>query len=223
MTHHPADATLHALLDGELSPSAAAETERHVAACPRCADVVGRLERLHRLAARAPRELEPPAHVWRGVENAIRAQGAAVPEPADSSIMSRTEPAATSRRAAWHGPWSGLAAAALLCVAVGTVWYLREAPDGRAPAIPGDVAAVPERGPALGALLQELEARRPLFAPQTIGLVEDALQALDEAIAATQRALASDPDNPHLGRMLDQSQRQREEYLRTTMALAVDL
>lgn len=76
---------------------------------------------------------------------------------------------------------------------------------------------------ALGELLRELEARRPLLAPQTISTVEAQLRAINDAIEATQQALEADPRNPHLAAMLEHSRRSREQFLRTTLSLAAEL
>ncbi|HEX6694660.1 MAG TPA: zf-HC2 domain-containing protein [Longimicrobiales bacterium] len=207
MIQHPAEETLHSLVDGELSPAPAVEVERHLQDCGACRDVVAKLESLRRAAARLPREIEPPSHV----ESAIRAELSRIsPAPA--------VPAARSRGWQRHyAPWIGIAAA-IVCVIAG-VLYVQQAR-------PRDAATVATADPdveLLSALENELERRRHLLSPETVVVVEENLRTIDEAINATRTALERDPSNPQLASMLEDTQRRRSDYIRTALDLASDL
>lgn len=73
---HLGDA-LSALLDGELSPHAAATARRHLAACPRCAAELEAVDEARR-AVRSLPLIDPPASLWAWVARRRRRRRRAV-------------------------------------------------------------------------------------------------------------------------------------------------
>lgn len=196
LVRHPADDTLHALMDGVLPPRAAADVERHVAACAQCGAHVERLERLRRLAVGAPREVAPPDAVWA----AVRARVAATPQVVAPEAPRAPAMPTRARRSALV-PWA--AALALLVPAGGATLLVAR---GRR----ADPVAPPAAAPVAEVNGVTPEARR--------AAAED-LRALDAAVASTAAVLAAHPDNVHLETMLAHARQQREEYAQTARTL----
>lgn len=223
MIHHPAESTVYALVDGELDAREASRVEAHVAACEACAALIARAERLKRSVAAAPRSMDPPPEVLAGVRAGIAACAPAIAAASGTNAWSAAPPGAPGRSRALSGGW--IAAAGLMAISLGVASFAvgRGSQQGESqPAAPGE-AVIASGSTVLGKLLRELETRRPLLAPQTIPIVEEQLRLIDQAIAATEGALRTDPTNQHLERMLQHARRQREDYLRTTLSLAAAL
>ena len=55
---------------------------------------------------------------------------------------------------------------------------------------------------ATNALLEALQERRARLQPEAFAAVETNLEVIDRALAEVRQALAKDPSNPELGRML---------------------
>jgi anti-sigma factor RsiW len=89
LVRHPADDTLHRLVDGGLARGDAAAVERHVAACDRCRATLEALERLRRAARAAPREVAPPAELWDAIAARVARTPRVAHEPAQDVLPSR--------------------------------------------------------------------------------------------------------------------------------------
>jgi negative regulator of sigma E activity len=129
---HPVEA-LSAYLDGELSPSEAAELGLHLKECPECSVALEDL----RLLSRTVAEEEPP------------------PLPADLAgrIAGRLEPARPGKSAHRHGWFTGffgapLAAAAAALLAAGVLWTVWQTRQTTVWSTPPEVAEqeMPEKG-----------------------------------------------------------------------------
>ena len=215
MTHHPADETLHRLVDGELSPLQATPVEAHVLACAQCGAVVDGLERLRRAARRLPREVEPPAELWTTLRDELPrvTQEANVPHAAPVAGADATP----ARRSLVPRPVWLLAAAAVLVI-VGGIATTRLGDDLGAPGGATRGQAVPEPPPSDP--LVALQGSRRFFSRETLAAVESDVRALDAAIATTERALAADPDNVHLEAMLLRAREQRTAFVHGTLSIA---
>lgn len=242
LMHHPAEESLHRLVDGELDAEEAAAVERHAAGCPSCGELLARLEHLQRTVARTPRAVAPPAHLWSGVRQRLdAARGLAATrgdtgegEPASGVRHGVAADRAIVPRPARRAWWAAAAAAALVLAAVGIERARDPLATGRglagsgragvgaplAQAAEGPAATVGANGDAFVQLMRDLEDRRHILAPETVAVVEQNLRTIEAAIAATQRALAADPNNVHLERMLERSRRQQAEYIRSALAIA---
>jgi len=235
--HHPAEHTLHQLVDGDLGGDSAA-TEAHVSRCPQCAAEVQRIERFRRTVAAASRAMVPPPTVWTAVQSRI-AMGAPAPPPSSAkSEGAATTTGARRRRSARQAWWRPLIAASVV-VAVGAgVLYVanqdrRSAATNAAgsSAVPNAVVrdamlpgiALTDADDAIVERLRTAIARERNVMPADVAAeVEAQLGALTTAMVVTQAALAGDPNNVQLEAMVDRTRRQREEYVNSMLALLAD-
>ena len=197
MTGHPKESELNELLDGTLPPDERARVERHVGECVPCTMSLRSLDALVGRARALPRDMVPPPEAWVAVRTAVHGS------------PRRAEPVARIGR--W--PMVAAAAALVLISVVTTLWLTDVSPDGP-PARSADVrsatpAALAVFGPvearyvlAVSALHETLEERRDQLDPATIETVERSLATIDAAIAEARDALASDPANATLTRLL---------------------
>ncbi len=218
MRHEEAIRLLDDYLDGELTAARAVELERHLAGCDACRKEVADLRRLLAAAAELPADLPPTGDLWPDI--ARRLDGpAARPTAASRPVASgaRRRPVRSLRRPA-------LAMAAVLVLAVLSVAVVRLAGpsrdgSGRGPA---DLSL-----PAALALECELPAvaRTPGAAGEPVppgvqALIDGDLAIIDRAIAELDEAVAADPDNAHLMRMLAAVYRTRASLLAQETGLA---
>jgi len=233
---HPADGTLHDLVDGTLPPAARAAVNAHLAACTGCAARLARLHRLMEAVAGMPRELTPPRDGWPEVRAALAVSSSAAPGPRRERVARRVAPRATLANRA---RFLALAAAASLLLAVIT-WGVRRAPwDARGTAHPSDSVAravagaepVPvaahttfaavERDYARAAaeLTAELAATRDRLPPSAATSVDRSLATIDGALAEALAALRQDPTNPELTRYVAASYEQKLDLLRRSTSI----
>lgn len=216
MTRHPAESELHELVDGTLAPDDQRRVERHVAHCVSCTAAVRRIEGIVQRARALSREVAPPPEAWEAVRSAIGGGGrvaTAAPRPAGRRL----------RLAA--------AAAVLVAMTAGlTLWLSGGGPSVESAASSGGGAAAPAALAAfatvearyvlaasvLGATLDE---RRAQLDPATVATVERSLATIDAAIAEARAALANDPANATLTRLLAASYEQKVALLRRASEL----
>lgn len=217
MMRHPAEAELHELVDGTLAPDDRRRVERHVADCVSCTAAVRRIESLVQRARALSREAEPPAEAWEAVRLAIAGR---------PSVGREAPPRRNSN-------WIRLAAAAaaLVVITAGTTLWLSDdgdtsrpnvvqSGDTPAPASLAGFAPVEARYVlAVSALRSTLDERREQLDPATIATVEQSLAVIDSAIAEARAALAADPANATLTRLLSSSYEQKVELLRRASEL----
>jgi len=123
-------------------------------------------------------------------------------------------PTALIRRRPWMR-LPALAAAAILLVVVTaalTIFFLRTSDTAMARKLKGmGPTAVQPAGPSSEELLRALEAQD--LPPETMAIVQRNLAVIDVAIAELEAALAQDPGNEELARMLVSVHRQRAELV----------
>lgn len=73
MTCEEAEILIHALVDGELDASHAAEVEAHVASCPRCTAELAAIRDMKDALARTNLRFKAPPHLRRRIEDALPA------------------------------------------------------------------------------------------------------------------------------------------------------
>ena len=186
---------------------------------------------LERALAKLPRDIAPPSAIWPAVRASLDAEALHEVSMQEGALHERSlrEPSAHQRR--WRPrTLMPFALAAILLVAT-SVALLRRSPTGSsgpmvsvAPVV--DLATRATSDAAAGMLAElsaELEARRAVLSPETIAIVEQNMRAINAAIAETARALADDPGNVQLERMLAQVTRQREAFVRETRSLVGDI
>ena len=204
--------------DDTMSPEQRASAEAHLAACRSCADDVARLTTLMTRIRETPAPSPTVAldELWPTIRARIE-QSKVVSLPADVPAVRRFSP-----RMWWFGSIGGVAAAVLISMAV-----MRGRPTG-----PGDAVGpgtTPNAGePSLIAvvdsahayeqeariLLDKLELRRAMLRPETAEALAHDLHVVDVAIAELKEAVARDPNNPALRRLLATSYRQKVDLLK---------
>lgn len=221
MTCQELDGRLDDWLDGNLPEAAAAEVAAHLASCALCQERERRLRQVLAHAASLPRSLAPPRDLW-------------------PDIARRVE-----RERSWaSGSWSPWALAAAATVVVGlaaVLWTGRPpaavrtveipvaTPEARLAALPGVVsdpvlaAAEREYEEAANALLEALQRRQSGVAPETLAAVRSNLEVIDRALAEVREALARNPQNPELNRMLVATHRKKVDVLRRVVKLSTAL
>jgi anti-sigma factor RsiW len=203
------------LADGSLEPERVTIAEEHLRACAECAADVGRiravLKRAGESRAQAP-STNDTDELWPSIRARIE-QRKVVPLPNGSANSPRRF------RRSWLAAAGGIAAAALF-----TIWLAR---SGKAPA--GDAAIIAaDTGVALiavvdsthayeqeaQALLNHFEVQRATMRPEVAKAFDHDLKVIDVAIAELQGAIANDPANPALRRLLASSFRQKVDLLK---------
>ena len=76
---------------------------------------------------------------------------------------------------------------------------------------------------AANALLEALQQRRAQLQPETLAAVQANLEVIDRALAEVRQALAKDPSNPELSRMLVATHRKKVDVLRRVVKLSTAL
>ncbi|HEU5218847.1 MAG TPA: zf-HC2 domain-containing protein [Gemmatimonadales bacterium] len=192
-----------AYVDGRLSDSEAAALEAHLQGCTACHDALTHLDGAIGAAGALPRSVTPPSDLWPGIERRLESR-----RP-------------FRRRVAVPG-WQ-LAAAAVLLVAVssaGTALLLRQRPAEPAGEVVANVSALESQYSAASAeLSQALEQARARLSPATVATIERSLRIIDAALAESREALARDPGNPALGRLVVAAWQQKVDLLRRATAL----
>lgn len=196
---------LDAYAGGTLPAAEAAAFEQHLATCAACTAFLEAAEPAPSQVTGLARSLEPPGDLWPGI------RGRLVPR----ASLGR-------RRIALPG-WL-LAAAAVLLVAVSsgaTVLLLRPAAgvpaETTAEAVSPLEAQYASAAADLGAALEQARKR---LAPETIKTIERNLAVIDSALAESRRALAGDPGNATLERLVIATWQQKMDFLRRATALS---
>lgn len=213
MITHPSESQLNELTDGTLSPDEHARVASHVATCLACGATVRRIEQVVERAHALSREITPPPESWDTIRAAVRS------------------PASLGRSTlGWRARWPLLAAAAALVIvtAASAMWVLRPdraglAPGASQPATPAMLAIfAPVEARyvlAADALETTLEEKRAALDPATIATIERSLSTIDSAIAEARAALARDPANGTISRLLASSYEQKVMLLRRASEL----
>lgn len=196
--------------DGTLSEAAHQEAELHLASCAACRDEERRLRAFLAEAALLRREAQPGRDLWPAIAGRIE---------------SRAKVVRFVRRGGWL---AGLAAAAAVVFALVTA---RPQPDAGSqsagtspgavvqPAVGGSVdieKAEAEYIRATSQLLQALNSRRGSMSPEAqkqMAELEKSVSAIDTALAQVKGALAKDPQNSRLNRMLASTHQKKIDLL----------
>jgi anti-sigma factor RsiW len=203
-------------VDGELHASDARRLNDHLATCPSCRRQERRLRELLDQAARLPKERAPARDLWPGILGRLQARPSRVP------ILGL--------------PWFPALAAAALLVAVSSAVtaFLMRGDRSISPAVatvpmetetPRVVPAAVEEATsslrqveveydrAAQALLTSLEQRGEHLSPETLRVVNENLRAIDAALDQVRQALAKDPGNASLIRMLAATHQKKIDVL----------
>ncbi len=205
---------LDAFVDGAGDEAAFQEIELHLAGCAACREEERALRDLLAEAAALPKSVQPARDLWPDVAARIAAGG-------------------VRARRARIGWTIGLAAAAALA-ALASARLLRPAPAAAprqasaspariVPAAVGSDDLLPaEEGyvRATGELMNVLAARRDRLSPETLKVVQQNLDIIDEALGQVREALRKDPGNRQLTRMLTATHQRKVDVLRRVVGVA---
>ncbi len=196
---------------------------RHLRDCAACRSEEWGLRALLHEATGLPSSVEPARDLWAGIEERLDREDRLPGSP----------PA--ERRAFAPGPKLWIAAAAAVVIAVGLGLALRfggreaepvavapEAPLVEPAGAPLPVAVPPATlseaevafREARGELRAIIEERRRTLSPRTIQSINENLEIIDAAVREIQEALAKDPGNRELKRMLIATQERQVAFLR---------
>ena len=218
-------------VDGELPPDAQAEVTQHLAGCAECRVLVGELRRVKAHAAALP-STPPHVDLWDGVAARIAQGGSGRVLP----IQRRA-----ARRFSFTVPQLAAAGVALMLMSGSLVWVAQRG-DARAdfPAVGAATEAVAESKPASpeprvenaglvdahyeGAvedLEKTLDQGREQLDPETVRVLEQNLETIDQAIDQCRRALEADPANTYLNNHLAAARQRKLALLRRATALTI--
>jgi len=203
--------------DDTLSPEERATAEAHLAACQSCADDVARIRTLMKHIHETPPPTAPLDELWPSIRARIE----------QSKVVSLgnagngTGEGGTGKRGRWVASLGVLAAAAIIAFAVLRTTRHVDIGDST-------IAGIDNSNPALIAvvdsahayeqeariLLDKLELRRAMLRPETAQALAHDLHVVDVAIAELKEAVARDPNNPALRRLLATSYRQKVDLLK---------
>jgi anti-sigma factor RsiW len=195
---------LDAYARGTLSAADAAAFEEHVDTCASCEAFLAEAEARPAETQGLPKSVEPASDLWPG-------------------IHARLAPRHRGRARIAMPGWM-LAAAAVLLIAVssGITAVLLRPPQSRTAAPPTSAFSPLEvqYASAASELSAELERARGRLAPATVRSIERNLAVIDSALAESRRALAQDPGNATLERLVIAAWRQKMDFLRRATALS---
>ncbi len=243
MTRHIDDTRLNDYLEGFVTEEVARAVAAHLAECEKC---LGRLEALTELLselAGLPEDAMPTRDLWTGVRAGIEAgldhDGVENQETVDDegvTIPIQRGWSAGTRRFSFSAAQLLAASVVWTLLSGGTVWMaLTGGADEEAVAatditllagdrggfgsiLPAMQVATAEYEQAIASLEAILEQGRDRLDPQTVATIEASLGVIDRAIGEARRALADDPNNPALNRLLIKHEQSKLRVLRQASA-----
>ena len=220
MTNHLTWEALNDLVDGVLTPEAAAAAEAHAGGCATCSAALAELRATVSEARALPASVTPPDELWADVRATIEASKVAH-LPSGASAVPAT-------RGWWVTPRQLAAAAVVLVAATASLTGI--AMNSRSSST---IAAHPQLAVTVSwqasekvfqanvlQLREQLEMLHDHLSPETLVKVERALATIDLAIAEGREALLRDPANAALSELLASNYRQKIELLRRMTQLA---
>jgi anti-sigma factor RsiW len=221
---HPNELALSDYVDRALGESEHADIERHLDSCAACRSLVEDLREIRRVTKMlAP--IEPPAAVWRRLEQAIGQQQA---DLARSARRSRV------RRIGWLAAAAVLVLAAFLGLRLGVAGRRQgAAADARATAAAGDIAggdavqtvaselrqAEEHYDKAINGLEQIANAGQGALDAQTASTLQKNLSVIDQAISESRAAVHAQPNSEPAQASLLDNFRTKVGLLQDTVAL----
>jgi hypothetical protein len=209
-------------LDEELEPSERQEVDAHLAVCEHCRGVLAELREVSNLGRRLT-DSPPQADLWPGIAEKLSA-------PHVLPFVAKVP-----RRFSFTLPQLVAAGLALMVLSGGLVWVARLG-DPRTSLPP--VVAETEPAPAdqllspvalndptydqaVADLEKVLEAGRGRLDAETVRILEDTLDTIDQAIEQSRKALRDDPANVYLNNHFVASRNRKLALLRRASALAM--
>lgn len=211
---------LNDYVDGDLTAEEAAAVDAHVIECAGCREELDALRALETAARELPREMMPARDLWPSIAERIDA----APAHSGGNIV--------RFRSAWV---QFLAAAAVIAIIIGALFSIPavqvQAPttnggptaanlidDGNVSASFVEVEA--EYRAAKAELQEAFEAARADLSPEAADAISSSLAAIDAAATDIRLALADQPGNPRLERLLIAVYQQELNALEQVVRLA---
>lgn len=211
---HLTEEERHAVADGSLPLEQSPPIEAHLRGCPACSGDVARIKTLMTRFHDAPVPVASPPldELWPSIRARIEANKVV---PLSASAMP-----GGGRRHPRRVGLSIVTAAAFVIAAVAL--EVRANLRRAAPSVEvGDTTsliAVVDSAHAYEEeaqiLLNQLELRRSMLRPEAVVAIDHDLRVVDAAIAELKEAIAHDPNNPALRRLLASSYRQKVDVLK---------
>jgi hypothetical protein len=213
-TTHLTEDERHGLADGTAPPDVLARVRDHVRACDTCAADVGRLTSFMTRIRETKTDGPMTDDLWPGIRDRIE-QNKLVPLPVSSDRR-------TTGRAGRRVAWLVATAAAVGVILAGVVRSRGETWSGVATLSRTDstmsLVAIVDSAHAseqeAQELLNKVELQRALIRPEARAALDRDLRVVDVAIAELKEAIARDPNNPALRRLLASSYRQKIDLLK---------
>ena len=213
-TSHLTEEERQRLVDGDGAVDQDGAVQAHLRACAACASDVAALQQITMRARQLAGE-EPTielAELWPGIRSRI--------ESSKVVTMASEQTVKAARVPRRLGAMAGIAALLMIAVWLGA----RTDFDGsgnRVTRVPADTAAplqfvddsVRVYKEEAQVLLDRLELTRSMLEPGAAAAIDKDLAVIDSAIAELQTAIARDPRNPALQRLLAMSYREKIEVL----------
>ena len=228
MNGHIEETRLNDYLEEQVTDETAREIQAHLSTCEQCQESLSGLARLLSEMAELPTEATPSRDLW----PEVRAQIDSPAEEEDDGVVPlRTGSASGARRFSFSMGQLMAASITLGFISGATVWLVLNGGGNRDAAgtlasevarpanlVPAVYAASTEYEQAIASLESVLERGRNLLDPQTLATIEESLSIVDRAIDEARRALAEDPNNDLLNRLLIQNQQSKLRVLRQASA-----
>ena len=227
MSGHIDETRLNDYLEGLVTEEAARDVEAHLATCEECHGRLATLERLVSDMGDLPAEATPPRDLWPD----IRSRMDAGKESEDEKVVPlRVGQPSGERRFSFSMGQLLAASIALAFISGGTVWMVLNGGGSRdagtlatevarpTNVVPAMLAATTEYEQAIASLESVLDRGKSLLDPETLATIEESLRIIDQAINEARRALAEDPNNDLLNRLLIQNQQSKLRVLRQASA-----
>lgn len=227
MNGHLSAERIHDLLDGALPAAEAEASDTHLEACPICREEHARLAEVVDALGQVPREARAPEGLWADI--ASRTRGT-TPGAEEAEVLAFPGGGGGPRRVSFTVPQLAAAAVIVSLLSAGTVWMaMAGASRGRTGSTPAvSTAPLMARGPAARAASSGVAAYdqavlelqtivddgRAYLAPETLAALDQSLRTIDVALDEIRQALAADPGNELLARMLVRQQTSKLRVLR---------
>ena len=234
MIRHIDDGLLQDFREGLLDPTAEEEVRGHLEACAQCREELTALEGLLDGLGDLPVEARPSRDLWPQIAwrmESSRAGSRDLPGvkhgkqgAVEEEVGRQPSPSRLGRR--FNLPtWQLLAASiALMVISGGSVWVAlsgrmgANGPLGPIPQTPASFAGWEESyggyDEAVADLESVLEKGREVLDPETVRVLEENLQTIDQAIQEAEDALTQDPASSVLQRFWADSLRKKMNLLR---------
>ncbi|MBU1698811.1 MAG: zf-HC2 domain-containing protein [Candidatus Eisenbacteria bacterium] len=216
MNHKSAQELLHDYIDGILSEPQKIDIELHIQECEICRSDADQIRDLIKQAAALPKSIEPKRDLWPGIaaRTQVASEARVTTGPLQRFILMARS---------WRGFWTPVIATAAAAVLLIIALEMRDSGsiDSSAnPSTTGEASRASVSDPASIAVIEALEAECRLsdreiahFMPDgsaeadgeassVFRVIADNLHAINQAVAEAKDAWLSDPESPHLARLL---------------------